>query len=144
MTKLINEAYPYNDKTITEYSEFDHDKIRDLLLGHKVAKVADDHLELDDGTVVRVVANEGCGGCASGWYGLTELNDCDNIITAVEFEEGVSDDESEWERETIYSVFVVAEDKRINLYAVEGDDGNGYYGTGYRLLVRFPAERGTT
>ena len=35
-----------------------------------------------------------------------------------------------------YSIFVLAEDNRIKVLQVDGDDGNGYYGTGYRILVR--------
>ncbi len=145
MTELITDNYPrFRDPTIAEYNQNDENKIRDLLLGHRVAMVDGRHLELDDGTVMKLVANEGCGGCNSGWYNLTALNGCDNVITAVEFDnETVALDE--WgEGEQVYSVFVVAEDKRINLYAVSGDNGNGYYGTGYRMLVRFPEATETT
>ncbi len=141
--KLISENYAGRDSDITGYSQGDHDEIRDLLLGHRVAKIADDHLELDDGTVVKVVPNDGECLCSAGDYDLTVLNECDNIITAVDFDytplpdDGYGGYEDEGYERT-YSVFVVAEDKRINLYAVEGSDGNGYYGTGYELLVRFP------
>jgi len=137
MTKLISEVWGFRVDGLTSLDQDDHKDIRELLLGRKVAKIADDHMELDNGTVVKIVANEGCGGCSSGWYSLDDLNECDNVITAVEFggEERSTGDE-DWEVENVYRVFVVAEDKRINLYAVSGDDGNGYYGTGYELLVR--------
>lgn len=134
MSKLITDKWSYRDSSLTAFDQDDEAGIRDLLLGHSVAKIADDHMELDDGTVVKIVPNEGCGGCTAGWYELTDLNECDNVITRVEF---VQDGEGDgFDYETIYRVFVVAEDKRINLYAVTGDDGNGYYGTGYELLVR--------
>ena len=139
MNELIAAHYSFQDDTITGYDANEHTKIRALLLGHRIEKITDDHLKLDDGTIVKIVANQGCGGCSSGWYELSNLNDCDNIITAVEFDiDEKSTGDSEWETETVYSVFVVAEDKRINLFAVSGDDGNGYYGTGYELLVRMP------
>lgn len=35
-----------------------------------------------------------------------------------------------------YSIFVFSENTKINLMRFDGSDGNGYYGTGYRLLVR--------
>ena len=34
-----------------------------------------------------------------------------------------------------YRIFVLAEDTRIKLLEVSGDDGNGYYGTGYWIEV---------
>ena len=51
----------------------------------------------------------------------------DNAITNVEV---VQD-----EYETVFSIFVYADDTRINLVTYEGDD-NGYYGTGYYLRVK--------
>ena len=138
MTELIESTWAYRGREdVTTLDNTDEREIRELLLGHRVAKIADDHMELDDGTVVKIVANEGCGGCNSGWYALDQITECDNIITRVDFETE-STSESEYEYEGIYKVFVVAEDKRINLYSVSGDDGNGYYGTGYELLVRKP------
>ncbi|PVU81357.1 hypothetical protein DDP54_15770 (plasmid) [Cellulomonas sp. WB94] len=108
--------------------------IEALLLGHSVSKVAEDHLLLDDGTLLRLVGNEGGCSCGGGDYDLTELNDVDNIITAVEFEVGDGADYF-----TAYRIFVLAGDKRINLATFEGDDGSGYYGTGYYVMVRRPA-----
>ena len=35
-----------------------------------------------------------------------------------------------------YKIFVYAEDKRIKILQVDGSDGNGYYGTGYSILVK--------
>ena len=121
----------------------DHDetgKIEQLLLGRKVVKadVRMDTLTLDDGTTVRVRANEGCGGCSNGAYWVSDLNTCDNIITKVEqVIEDVKD--SRGYQNTVYRVFVYAEDRRINLIDVEGDDGNGYYGTGFQLIIEGPA-----
>ncbi len=115
-----------------DYSE--EKKIYDLLFGRKVVKVSDDTLLLDNGMELRVIANEGCGGCSSGWYAITELNGCDNAITNVEF---VCDNETvDKYDKTSYKIFVFTEDKRIKLLQVDGDDGNGYYGTGYSIIVK--------
>ena len=138
-TTSISYYDKYGDSELDRFDEDEHIKIRKLLLGRKVEVISDDHMKLDDGTVILIDPNEGCGACSSGWYELDQLNECDNIITSVEFETGEHKNRH-GEEETIYRVFVVAEDKRINLYAVAGDDGNGYYGTGYVLYVRYPKE----
>lgn len=56
----------------------------------------------------------------------------DNAITNVEFETETLD---KWEEEKSYKIFVFCEDTRINLLQVDGDDGNGYYGSGYTIRV---------
>ena len=38
--------------------------------------------------------------------------------------------------DTSYKIFVYAEDKKIKAVQVDGDDGNGYYGTGYSIMVK--------
>lgn len=106
--------------------------VKEQLLFHKVisAKALNDQnaeLVLDNGTILEVYGNEGCGGCANGWYYLTVLNKCDNAITNVEVVEN--------EAETVFSIFVYADDTRINLVTYEGED-NGYYGVGYYLQVK--------
>ena len=104
-----------------------------MLVGHAVAKVAEDHLQLDDGTMLRLIGNEGGCSCSAGDYELTELNGTENLITAVEFESSHDD-----EADGYYRIFVLAGNDRINLASFEGSDGNGYYGTGYSILVRRP------
>lgn len=121
-----------------DYSQ--ENKIKELLLGHTVVKVEDDMLRLDDGRFLRIVPNSGCGGCSSGWYELTELNDCPiNAIMSVElvdepYSEYEDEDPDEYEDHK-YSIFVLAQDNRIKLAEIDGSDGNGYYGSGYRILV---------
>lgn len=118
------------NKTIEHYEE---DKIRELLLYRKIVKVENDSLFLDNGTELVICGNEGCGGCSSGWYSVTELNGCDNVITNVEFSCEDIDDEYD---DTSYKIFVYAEDKKIKIVQVDGTDGNGYYGTGYSIIVK--------
>ena len=60
----------------------------------------------------------------------------DNIITNVVFHNDPACDYGDGEG--VYSIFVYAENKKINLVTFEGSDGNGYYGTGYYVTVRKP------
>ena len=71
----------------------EEEKIKELLMYRKIVKVENDTLYLDNGVELEVFPNEGCGGCNSGWYSITELNECDNVITNVEFECEDIDDE---------------------------------------------------
>ena len=128
----------YDEDFDTHYDEDDHDALKALLLGHSVSKVADDHLLLDDGTLLKLVGNDGGCACNAGCYDLTALNGVENIITAVEFEDEPDGDWNDAGNDGAYRIFVFAGDERINLATFEGSDGNGYYGTGYHVLVRLP------
>ena len=112
---------------------YEEDKIRELLMFRKIVEVVGDTLVLDNGIELEIVGNVGCGGCASGNYDVTELNGCDNAITNVEF---VCDEEDNYGEDLSYKIFVFAEDKKIKIVQVDGTDGNGYYGTGYSIIVR--------
>lgn len=131
---------------------FDQDNLADLkavLMGRKVVEVVRDkkgvefdpdgagHLLLDDGTVLKIIPNEGCGGCSNGWYTLTALNTVDNVITDVR---QVVSDTGRYDEAHTYSIFVFAENEMLNLFTVDGSDGNGYYGTGYSIIVRPPGQ----
>jgi hypothetical protein len=121
----------------THIGEDDQQRINALFVGRKVTKVADDRLLLDDGVELRVVPNRGCGGCSSGWYELKALNGCDNVITRAEVveEKLIPDDDEYLEDGHRYTLFVYADNQKINLATIEGDDGNGYYGTGFQVVV---------
>lgn len=117
------------------YGETDAAAIEGLLVGHKVTKVADDHLLLDDGTLLKLIGNEGGCSCSAGDYELTELNGVDNIITRVE----VADERTDGgygEMAGSYRIYVFADNQQINLATFTGGDGNGYYGTGFEILVK--------
>lgn len=133
-------------KMLKEHQE---DEIRDLLMGHCVVKVevfeegfrlkgsysdAKGKLTLDDGREVYVVPNEGGCSCGAGDYDLSSLERVDNIITRVDFE-ATEEGPDEWEKDTTYRIFVLAGHERINMLSIQGSDGNGYYGTGYELVV---------
>lgn len=121
---------------MTSYSHQDKAEIERLLVGHKVSKVSKDTLTLDDGRQLRFVGNDGGCACYAGCYDLTELNGVDNIITAVEFADDPAGDDLEGGGS--YRIFVFADNQKVNLATFEGSDGNGYYGTGYAVVVVEP------
>lgn len=137
------------------------ERLKELLVGRSITSVRRSesgivgYLVLSDGSELTVWGNDGCGGCDSGWYSLTELNTAPNIITNVEVEErprdrddpcrtcGESDCREEGHHnDGHYRIFVFAENERINIASFEGSDGNGYYGTGWWLSVTGYAPRG--
>jgi len=135
-------------------SEDDADKIEALLVGRRIVRAetgefplgggrwssaqATGRLTLDDGTQVLVAPNQGGCACSAGDYELTHLASVDNIITAVRLVNDPDGDEF-WSTDAPahvgYQIFVVADATEINVMTVEGSDGNGYYGTGYKLTV---------
>lgn len=132
-------------ETLTDDNQ---DEITALLMGRKVTKVDGEHLMLDDGTVIKAIGRDGGCACSAGCYDLSVLNGVDNIITRVEYDYRPS---SNWDHPTFddgdpdapddkwtgyYRVFVYAENQRVNLMQFDGTDGNGYYGTGFEILVR--------
>lgn len=120
--------------TNTVYDENDDEALSALLIGHKVTKVADDTLMLDDGTELTLAGNEGGCSCGAGDYELRELNAVDNIITRVEIVRDPDDEDRD--APGLYEIFVYADNQKINLARFEGSDGNGYYGTGFSVRVR--------
>lgn len=119
-------------------------RLHDLLFGRKIVSAkrveaspsnnyAEGQLVLDNGTILLVGGNDGCGGCPSGTYWLTDLNTADNAISNVVVEEEFT---GKYEDDGFYRIFVIAEDQNRHLVAsFEGSDGNGYYGSGYWISV---------
>lgn len=121
------------DRTLNECNE---NEIKELLLGHKiVADENNDALILDNGVVLQINPNVGCYGCESGNYYLQHIASVNNAITNVEF---VDDFDAEYYKH--YKIFVIADGMTTELLDVYGTDGNGYYGTGYKIDVYFPDE----
>lgn len=123
----------YKDRTLCECNE---KEIEELLLGHKVTVDDYDNLVLDNGVVLQINPNIGCGGCESGNYYLEHIASVNNVITNVEFVEEFEDD-CYYEH---YKIFVIADGMTTELLDVYGTDGNGYYGTGYTIDVYLPDE----
>jgi hypothetical protein len=124
---------------VTTHSEQDAAEIEKLLLGRRVVNAALDgeigRLWLDDGTVLRLEGNDGGCACSAGCYDLTVLSRVDNVITRVELHN--SPDGDGLHGEGVYSIFVYADNEKINLATFTGSDGNGYYGTGYTIHVKW-------
>lgn len=123
----------HKDKTLCEQNE---KEIEELLLGHKVTADDYDKLILDNGVVLQINPNIGCGACESGNYYLEHISSVNNAITNVEFVEEFEDD-CYYEH---YKIFVIADGMTTELLDVYGTDGNGYYGTGYTIDVYIPDE----
>lgn len=133
---------------MTDYgvNDGEDDKIRSLLMGRRIVDVAEGQykqygypaaagvLTLDDGTVLNVVPNIGGCSCGAGDYYIGSLSRVDNIITDVKvLVENTSDDK--YEPDQRYVIAVWAADERINAVEIDGNDGNGYYGTGFQIYV---------
>jgi hypothetical protein len=100
-------------------------------------ELAAGYLVLDNGTIVYIIPNDGCGGCDSGNYSLSYLDQVDNIITEVRVDS--EDTEREYDDDlTTYRISVFAEEQWQTLIAIDGTDGNGCYGTGFQLKVFIP------
>lgn len=123
----------HKDRTLCEQNE---KEIEELLLGHKVTVDDYDNLVLDNGVMLQINPNIGCGGCESGNYYLQHIASVNNAITNVEFVEEFEDD-CYYEH---YKIFVIADGMTTELLDVYGTDGNGYYGTGYTIDVYIPDE----
>lgn len=123
----------HKDRTLCECNE---KEIEELLLGHKVTVNDYDNLVLDNGVVLQINPNIGCGACESGNYYLEHISSVNNAITNVEFVEEFEDD-CYYEH---YKIFVIADGMTTELLDVYGTDGNGYYGTGYTIDVYIPDE----
>lgn len=93
-------------------------------------------LTLDDGTVLILAGNDGCGGCDSGWYYLTRLfqrgTPNARIMSAEVETQQIAYNEH---GDTRYTLFVIVDDERLPLAEFEGDDGNGFYNTGFSITV---------
>lgn len=143
-------SWDVHESGVRTLNQNDQEEIARLLMGRKVVRVESQHLVLDNGTVIRAIGNVGGCSCGAGDYDLSVLNTVDNIITRVDFDYhpdtneytvgGVTDAKiCNPEQEDFtghYRIFVFADAQQINLMQFDGSDGNGYYGTGFELLVR--------
>lgn len=113
--------------------EYDDAKaIKKLFVGRKIVSADKDQstMTLDNGTVLEIVPNQGSC-CSSGDYWLKEIASFDNAIMNVEVVESTE------ENYTVYSIFVYAEgiETANEVATIEGDDGSGYYGSGFTIQV---------
>lgn len=112
----------------------DLEELSRLFVGRRIVSADVESLTLDDGTVLDIRANEGCGGCWSGWYELERLSSFDNVITGVRLDFADGDDHEE-----VVALFVYAEGASKEVVTVSGNEGSGYYGRGFRILASRPS-----
>ena len=110
-----------------------------ILRGRYVTSIDGSIITLDDGTELHIYGNEGCDGCSSGWYWLEETfkrgTRKARIMSAyVAYSEDKSEDEP---ARSVYTIFVMVDGNphQLPLVTIRGDDGNGYYGTGFTLTA---------
>lgn len=112
-----------------------------LLAGRYVANIINDTMILDDGTHLEFEGNEGCD-CGSGQYDITSMFERGTPaarIMSAEVDVTVDDPDDEYSDLT-YTLFVIIEDERLPLVECQGNDGNGYYGSGFTVRVTIPGQ----
>ena len=97
-------------------------------------------LTLDDGTRLVVRGNDGGCGCSAGCYPLSHLAATPGLITKAEVVSEPVHEGMDGAGEGRYAIYVYSENRRINAAEFVGSDGNGYYGTGFQLIVLEPGE----
>ena len=119
-------------------------EIMRFLQGRYVTEIDDefDTITLDDGTVLEVEGNEGCGWCRSGWYDLVNVYKQGSSNARIMSAHVACDIDEENDDEGavdphVYTIFVMVDGNPgfLPLATIRGDDGNGYYGTGFRVFA---------
>lgn len=115
-----------------------------VLQGRYVTEIDDefDTITLDDGTVLQVEGNEGCGWCRSGWYDLINVYKQGNSNARIMSAHVACDIDEENDDEGavdphVYTLFVMVDGNPefLPLATIRGDDGAGGYGTGFRIFA---------
>lgn len=115
-----------------------------VLQGRYVMEIDDefDTITLDDGTVLQVEGNEGCGSCRSGWYDLVNVYKQGNSNARIMSAHVACDIDEENNDEGavapyVYTLFVMVDGNPefLPLATIRGDDGAGGYGTGFRIFA---------
>lgn len=128
---------------------YDEKELSEALVGRRIVSAekgsfreqdayrsAEGLLVLDDGTVLLLAGNDGGCSCGGGDYDLTHVAEVDNVITGVQVELPPESDYGD--RSGTYTIFVFAENEKISVAEFDGDDGSGYYGTGFSVTVIRP------
>ena len=119
-------------------SECNEDKAKELLIGRKIVEVKNGNsFILDNGMMLYVEPNNGCGGCSSGNYWIENIAKVNNAITNVWLDVEYSKNDYT-DADTHYKIYVIADGIQTEILDVYGTDGNGYYGTGYEINVYVP------
>lgn len=111
-------------------------ELNELLVGKSIVSIDQNAatLTLSDGAVLTIVPNLG-EGYDGGDFFLDRISTVENAIVAVE---AVTDyDGSVQDRADIYriNVYTAGVPNSQEIVSVSGDIGNGYYGSGFSILV---------
>jgi hypothetical protein len=107
-------------------------RLSEVLIGRRIVKCDREAktFTLDNGTVLQVQPNVGGCSCNNGDFQITDMQMIGGVITRADatVKNGESDEQF------TYNIFVYAANVNGMILTVEGWD-NGYYGTGYELVV---------
>lgn len=131
------------ERTLIEHYASSSDFAR-ILRGRYVTEIDDefDTITLDDGTILEVEGNEGCGWCRSGWYDLINVYKQGDSHARIMSAHVACDIDEENNDEGavdphVYTLFVMVDGNPgfLPLATIRGDDGAGGYGTGFRVFA---------
>ena len=131
------------ERTLIEHCAPSSDFAR-VLRGRYVVEIDDefDTITLDDGTILEVEGNEGCGWCRSGWYDFINVFKQGNSNARIMSAHVACDIDEENDDEGavdphVYTLFVMVDGNPefLPLATIRGDDGAGGYGTGFRIFA---------
>lgn len=107
------------------------------LIGQKIVRVETNRMETilitNDGTRLTIETNEGCGGCSNGWSEIdipNDLVDSENGIVAVD----ISDDNGS----EVFTISIFKENGLVSKLSTDDGYGDGYYGGGFQVSVKYP------
>lgn len=135
-------------KERTYYQKFDeytgtHEPeqiIKDVVCRQSIVEIQENSdtqltLILSNGVKLIAESNEGCGGCANGWFfydDVLTLGTDGNVITNVSVDCNYDEDSESGN----FTLNIFSMDKRILSTRFSGVD-NGYYGVGISLTVKY-------
>lgn len=122
---------------MTTIGHYQTEAIRNLFVGKKVVKADGHELTLSDGMILQIIPNEGGCSCGAGDYYLDNINKFDSVITDVEVKV-FGGESGSWDEDAhTYQLFVYSGGISTSVADIKGDDGNGYYGTGFDIYVKY-------
>lgn len=121
-------------------AHYETDAIKSLFVGKRIVKAEGHELTLSDGMILQIIPNEGGCSCGAGDYWLDNINKFDSVITNVEVKD-FGGESGDWGDDAhTYQLFVYSGGISTSVADIKGDDGNGYYGTGFDIYVKHKPE----
>lgn len=122
---IINNKTNYEGYELAEF-------LNNELVGHRLTEITDTEIKLDNGVVLTIEPNEGCGGCWAGWAEMNIVPSNPNLEAAVmNLEYKDTDDEYS----DSFKIFIyMADNTSITMEGNNGND-NGFYGSGFWISV---------